>query len=331
MEESKMGDEKNIGTGFGVMILNSAGEVLLGKRHENPEKADSVFRVSDVWTMPGGELDFKESFEEGAKREVLEETGMRIKNPKVICINQDRNEHAHFITIGMFTDEFEGNPKVMEPDEITEWRWFVFDNLPENIYFPTKKVLENYKQKKFYIKEKEKNIEIEVQTFIPKEEYEKLLLFFKDNAEFVKEDFQETFYFDENSNLRIQRNSDGAKLWHKSGNVHDEFMEEIEIKTRRDDFENLEKFLNKLGHNVKIKWLRTRNQFKWNEIKVCVDYTKGYGYILELEKIGNEYNKEIILRELKEKLRELGICETPKEVFSEKYEYYKNNWRELIG
>lgn len=174
------------------------------------------------------------------------------------------------------------------------------------------------------------NIEVEIQTFITEEKYKELLEFFKKNAEFVKEDFQETFYFDENSNLRIQRNNLGAKLWHKSGNVHDEFMEEIEIPARREDFENLEKFLNKLGHFVKIKWLRNRNQFNWNGIKVCLDYTKGYGYILELEKISDEENKEIVLEELKQKVNELQIPLTSKEEFGNKYNYYKDNWRELI-
>lgn len=174
------------------------------------------------------------------------------------------------------------------------------------------------------------NIEVEIQTFITKEKYEELLEFFKQNAEFVKEDFQETFYFDENSNLRIQRNDSGAKLWHKSGNVHDEFMEEIEIHAKREDFENMEKFLNKLGHSVKIKWFRQRKQFDWNGTKVCLDYTKGYGYILELERISDDENKERILQELKQKLMNLGIPETPKEIFNEKYNYYKDNWRDLV-
>lgn len=327
-----MTDDKprKVGTGFGVMILNSEGKLLLGKRHEDPDKADSVFKISDVWTMPGGKLEYGESFEEGAIREVLEETGMKLKNPKVMCINQDKNEHAHFITIGLFSDEFEGSPKVMEPDEITEWAWFDLDNLPQNIYFPSAKVLENYNQQKFYIPTKKKKIEVEIQTFIEKEKYEELLEFFKQNAEFVKEDFQETFYFDENSNLRIQRNNSGAKLWHKSGNVHDEFMEEIEIHGKREDFENMEKFLNKLGYSVKIKWFRKRNQFNWNGTKVCLDYTKGYGYILEIEKISDDENKEKVLQELKQKLMNLGILETPKEIFSEKYNYYKDNWRSLI-
>ena len=67
---------KKIGVGFGVMILNKEGKILLGKRHENPDKADSEFRVSDVWTMPGGKLEYGESFEEGSIREVMEETGI---------------------------------------------------------------------------------------------------------------------------------------------------------------------------------------------------------------------------------------------------------------
>lgn len=176
----------------------------------------------------------------------------------------------------------------------------------------------------------ENNIEVEIQTFITKEKYEELLKFFNENSKFLKEDSQETFYFDENSNLRIQKNNNCAKFWHKSGNVHDEFMEEIEINTKRDDFENMERFLNKIGHNVKIKWIRKRNEFDWNGIKVCIDYTKGYGYILELEKMSNEENKEIVLIELRKKFNELNIPLTSKQEFIERYNYYKENWRRLI-
>ena len=51
------------------------------------------------------------------------------------------------------------------------------------------------------------NIEAEVRSFISKEQYEKLLSFFKQNAKLLKEDYQETFYFDCESDLRIQRNN----------------------------------------------------------------------------------------------------------------------------
>jgi len=146
-----MSENKKVGAGFGVMILKQ-GKVLLGKRHQDPDKADSEFRAADCWTMPGGKLHYGESFEQGAKREVLEETGIELTKVKVICVNNDINPHAHFVTIGLFSDEFKGEPKVMEPEEITEWKWFDLDELPDNIYFPSAKVLENYKKKEFYIK-----------------------------------------------------------------------------------------------------------------------------------------------------------------------------------
>lgn len=146
MEEKK----KKVGVGFGVMILKD-NKVLLGKRHEDPEKASSLLNGAGTWTMPGGKLEFGETFEEGAKRETMEETGITLKNVDVICVNNDMVETAHFITIGLFSDAFEGKPQVLEPDEITEWHWFDLNQLPNPIYFPSAKVLENYKAKKFYV------------------------------------------------------------------------------------------------------------------------------------------------------------------------------------
>ena len=144
-------EKKKIGVGIGVMIMKDK-KILLGKRHIDPEKADSELHGEGTWTMPGGKLEYGETFEEGAIRETFEETSIKLNNIKIISVNNDKNEHAHFITIGMFSDDFEGIVKVMEPDEITEWKWFDLDNLPKNIFFPSAKLLENYKQKKFYIK-----------------------------------------------------------------------------------------------------------------------------------------------------------------------------------
>ena len=174
------------------------------------------------------------------------------------------------------------------------------------------------------------NIEVEIRSFISKEKYEELLEFFKQNSKFVKEDFQETHYFDCEQDLRIQKNNKGSKIWLKKGKIHDDAREEIEIFTEGDKFEDLEKLFNALGYNIQIKWLRKRFQFDWNGIKVCLDYTKGYGYIIELEKLSDEDNKDIILNELKEKLNELNLLLTPKDEFDERYNYYKENWRRLI-
>jgi len=146
--------EGRIGVGIGVMILKE-GRVLLGKRNIDPELTSSELKGAGTWTMPGDKLHFNETFETAAFREVLEETGIKLEKAEVICINEDQVENAHFITLGLLA-ETNQEPKILEPDEITEWRWFNLENLPSPLYFPSAKVLKNYKNKQFYIKEKPK-------------------------------------------------------------------------------------------------------------------------------------------------------------------------------
>ncbi len=144
-------EKKRVGAGFGV-ILEKGGKILLGKRHPDPDKADSAFRSAGEWSLPGGKIEWGESLEDGAIRETKEETGITIKNPKVISVHNCKNEHAHFLTVGLLTHEWKGEAQVMEPDEMTEWQWFPLDNLPEPRYFPSFEVIENYKAGKFYMK-----------------------------------------------------------------------------------------------------------------------------------------------------------------------------------
>ena len=135
--------KKQPGVGVGVIIVNNS-KVLLGKRHGNPEKADSELHGAGTWTMPGGKLGFQEELEDAAFREVLEETGIKIDREKleIISVSNDIVEDAHFVTIGFLCKDFEGEPKVLEPDEIVEWKWFKLNNLPSPLYMPSKKVLD---------------------------------------------------------------------------------------------------------------------------------------------------------------------------------------------
>ncbi|HLD40105.1 MAG TPA: CYTH domain-containing protein [Candidatus Nanoarchaeia archaeon] len=173
------------------------------------------------------------------------------------------------------------------------------------------------------------NIEVEIRSFISSEKYVELLAFFHREGTFLHEDDQETYYFDSGQDLRIQRNNSYAKIWLKKGKLHDEHREEIEIKFDAQHFETLEKLFLTLGYHVNIKWFRKRHTFHWHGISVMLDYTKGYGYIIELEKMSSEQEKEAALSLLKEKLQQLQIAATSKEEFNAKYQHYKENWRKL--
>ena len=175
-----------------------------------------------------------------------------------------------------------------------------------------------------------KNIEVEVKCFISKEQYEQLLDFFKKSGEFVDEDDQETYYFDAEQDLRIQRNNSSSKLVLKSGKVHDYQRKEIEIKFEKADFEKIEGLFSALGYTVVIKWFRKRHNFRWQDIDVSLDFTKGYGYILELEKMSDSQHQEKDLVLIREKLKLLKVTETFKGDFDKIYANYKENWKRLI-
>jgi 8-oxo-dGTP diphosphatase len=147
-----MGNEiKKVGAGFGLMVIKD-DKVLLGLRNDDPEKASSELSGEGTWTMPRGKLEYGESFEEGAVRELKEETGMQATKVKVICVENSIAPKAQFVTIGLLAEEFSGDPKVMEPDEIIRWEWFDLNNLPEKIFKPSKYVLERYLDGNFYMK-----------------------------------------------------------------------------------------------------------------------------------------------------------------------------------
>ncbi|MBI2105862.1 CYTH domain-containing protein [Candidatus Woesearchaeota archaeon] len=172
-------------------------------------------------------------------------------------------------------------------------------------------------------------IEVEIRSFITEQKYNELLKFFSTNGRFQNDDYQITYYFDCEHDLRIQKNNFYSKIWMKKGKIHDEAREEIEIKFEKDDFEKLEKIFSDLGYKIGVKWFRKRYNFEWQWVNVALDYTKGYGHIIELEKISSEIEKDKTLNLLKERLKELGIKLTSREEFDEKYKHYKENWKEL--
>jgi len=175
-----------------------------------------------------------------------------------------------------------------------------------------------------------KNIEVEIRSFISKNQYQKLLRFFRREGKFLDKEKQTTYYFSGPKDLRIQKTDNYSKIWLKDGKIHSKFRQDIEAKCRKEDFENLEEILFSLGFKVQIKWFRIRSDFYWKGIKVSLDFTKGYGYIVELEKMAEKKEKEKTYELLIKRLKELDIKITPKKEFDKKFNYYKNNWQKIL-
>lgn len=136
-----------VGAGVGIIVLKD-GKILLGKRSDDRSK--SRLHGEGTWSLPGGKLHFHETFEEAARRELSEETGMQGMEFEVISVSNDMVPDAQFVSVGMLCENFEGEPRVMEPEEITEWRWFGLDELPSPIFISSEKLIKNWLAKKFY-------------------------------------------------------------------------------------------------------------------------------------------------------------------------------------
>lgn len=120
--------------GISVLIINN-GKLLLGKRKGSHGDA--------TWATPGGHLEFKESFEKCAKREVEEETGLAIQNVRLATCSNDifSENNKHYVTIFMLADYATGEPLVTEPDKCEQWQWFAWDDLPTPLFLPIKNLL----------------------------------------------------------------------------------------------------------------------------------------------------------------------------------------------
>lgn len=125
--------------GVGVLLFNEKEELLLGKR-----VCDHGART---WGPPGGHLEFGETLENCAVREVLEETGMRIDDPVFCALTNSifEEEGAHYVSLFMkVLLEDDQIPRVCEPDKTQEWRWFSQDNLPSSLFMPLQQLLDRF-------------------------------------------------------------------------------------------------------------------------------------------------------------------------------------------
>lgn len=121
--------KKRPSVGVGIFVFKD-GKFLLGKRIGK--------HGYGTWSVPGGYLEFGETFEECAVREVLEETNVKISNIKFYTSvnNIFHDENKHSITIFMFSDWKSGQPKITEPDKFTHVDWYDFQNLPAPLFLP---------------------------------------------------------------------------------------------------------------------------------------------------------------------------------------------------
>ena len=92
----------------------------------------------DTWALPGGHLDFGESFEMCAAREVEEETGIVLDDDRVefwtatnSVMEDGTRGRSHYVTVFMMAKVGEERPVAerREPDKCLGWEWVKWEDL----------------------------------------------------------------------------------------------------------------------------------------------------------------------------------------------------------
>ncbi|MGA1803598.1 NUDIX domain-containing protein [Rhizobium sp. HT1-10] len=111
------------GLGTGLAILRD-GKLLLYKRIKAPE--------AGYWNIVGGKVDHMEPAASAARREAEEETGLLIGSIDTLCTTEQiiAADHQHWVSIIYACTDFSGEPRLVEPDKLSDFGWFGRNDLP---------------------------------------------------------------------------------------------------------------------------------------------------------------------------------------------------------
>lgn len=159
-------------------------------------------------------------------------------------------------------------------------------------------------------------------------------------SSYISESRKETFdkILNEGKDFSIRtRDTDGkVKLVIKASIDNDTSSNGVS----RMEFENdmsmsldkLDKILLNAGLQYQAKWSREREEYKLNDVNVCLDKNAGYGYLAEFEKVVSDKSMaDSVKRELLNLMGEFGVEELYQDRLERMFAYYNNNWRDYYG
>lgn len=119
--------DHTVRVGVAVIVMRD-NKILLGER--------IGAHGANTWATPGGHLEFGETVEQCAIREVLEETGLNVSHIRKLDFTNDifSAEKKHYITLYVQADYEGGEPTNKEPNKCLQWRWCDVHNLPSPLF-----------------------------------------------------------------------------------------------------------------------------------------------------------------------------------------------------
>jgi ADP-ribose pyrophosphatase YjhB (NUDIX family) len=105
-----------------LVVIDSNERLLLVKRSVDPKKG--------FWCLPGGFMELGETPEQGALRELKEETGLSGQIQMLLGVTSNTSEQYHTVLmVGYLIKDYSGS---LEPgDDASDAAYFNYDDLPE--------------------------------------------------------------------------------------------------------------------------------------------------------------------------------------------------------
>ena len=113
-----------------AVVVTHQQKVLFGKRKSKSTKFE--------WQLPGGWIEPGESPEQAARREVLEETGLRLLGPRFVALTSNvfaTGEHS----ISLYFEAECADPRSLkcgETEKCAAWEWCCWDEVDRQLFLP---------------------------------------------------------------------------------------------------------------------------------------------------------------------------------------------------
>ena len=119
-------------------IIETAVDTVLLIKRKNPPHG---------WALPGGFVDYGETVEKAVRREALEETGLRLTSVDLFGVYSDpgRDPRSHTVS-AVFSARSRGT--VRAGDDAADARGFSLDELPADLVFDHRQILEDFKKRR---------------------------------------------------------------------------------------------------------------------------------------------------------------------------------------
>lgn len=107
-----------------VGALVRDGRVLLA--HRRPDKR----AFPDVWDLPGGVMEARESEQQALERELREELGVRVTSASHLCRVTVGPQNQEAVLSAWLVREWDGMPANVAPEEHVDIGWFAAGDVP---------------------------------------------------------------------------------------------------------------------------------------------------------------------------------------------------------